>query len=275
MVRHAQAEVPCSGAELHPSIQAITTPQHQSEGQLCHANRYETSPSSFECAGDRGSTIILDERPMLDVHMLVLTAVRKLLGADVAADMPLAQAGLDSLGALELRDQLNRLFSACWQFTRPDKCRQGNMFLFTTRCSWPRVCMGRSLGIQLPGAAAFDFPTAAALAACCIAQLGCASVPDACLQPSLKPRDAPARCRWKSTHLSDCTVAAPRLITSQESVYYFRTQLMSIDGSVQRFPAERAHGSATKFDTVTPTPLERWDLDASHVSQRAGTRFGR
>lgn len=45
--------------------------------------------------------------------MLVLTAVRQLLGADVAADMPLAQAGLDSLGALELRDQLDRLLSVC------------------------------------------------------------------------------------------------------------------------------------------------------------------
>ena len=66
---------------------------------------------------------------MLDVHMLVLTAVRQLLGADVAADMPLAQAGLDSLGALELRDQLNRLFSARWNFTRPDNNRHNNVYL--------------------------------------------------------------------------------------------------------------------------------------------------
>lgn len=54
------------------------------------------------------------ERPSLDVQTLVLTAARQLLGADVAADTPLAQAGLDSLGALELRVQLNRLLSLCY-----------------------------------------------------------------------------------------------------------------------------------------------------------------
>ena len=212
--------------------------------------------------------------------MLVLTAVRQLLGADVAADMPLAQAGLDSLGALELRDQLNRcsLYAGTSQgLTDAQGLKDVGMdtFSFATRCSWPRVCMGRSLGIQLPGAAAFDFPTAAALAACCIAQLGCASVPDACLQPILEPRVAPARCRLKSTHSSNCTVAALRLIASQERMCCFRTQLVSIDGSVQRFPEKGLHWSATGFDTVTPTPLERWDLDAFHVSQWPGTRFGR
>lgn len=38
----------------------------------------------------------------------MLATVRRLTGADIAADAPLLQAGLDSLAALELSNELNR-----------------------------------------------------------------------------------------------------------------------------------------------------------------------
>ena len=46
------------------------------------------------------------ERPALE--SLVLATVRRLMGADIAADAPLLQAGLDSLAAMELSNELNR-----------------------------------------------------------------------------------------------------------------------------------------------------------------------
>lgn len=46
--------------------------------------------------------------PAHDIETVVLASVRGLVGADVAPDMPLLQAGLDSLAALELRNELGR-----------------------------------------------------------------------------------------------------------------------------------------------------------------------
>lgn len=41
----------------------------------------------------------------------MLATVRRLMGADIAADAPLLQAGLDSLAAMELSNELNRCAS--------------------------------------------------------------------------------------------------------------------------------------------------------------------
>ncbi len=59
----------------------------------------------------------------------VQDAVRGILGADIGADEPLMAAGLDSLGAVELKNSLES-----------------------------------RLGLQLPGTLVFDYPTAAAIA---------------------------------------------------------------------------------------------------------------
>jgi acyl carrier protein len=63
------------------------------------------------------------------VQAQVQEAVRSIMGADISADEPLMAAGLDSLGAVELKNSLE----------------------------------GR-LGLQLPGTLVFDYPSAAAIA---------------------------------------------------------------------------------------------------------------
>jgi acyl carrier protein len=67
----------------------------------------------------------------------VAAAVRGVLGADVGSDEPLMDAGLDSLGAVELRNALER-----------------------------------AVGVDLPGTLVFDYPSARALASFLAAQLG-------------------------------------------------------------------------------------------------------
>ena len=64
------------------------------------------------------------------VQAQVQEAVRSIMGADISADEPLMAAGLDSLGAVELKNSLE----------------------------------GR-LGLQLPGTLVFDYPSASAIAA--------------------------------------------------------------------------------------------------------------
>jgi acyl carrier protein len=63
------------------------------------------------------------------VQAQVQDAVRSIMGADISTDEPLMAAGLDSLGAVELKNSL--------------ECR---------------------LGLQLPGTLVFDYPSAAAIA---------------------------------------------------------------------------------------------------------------
>lgn len=70
----------------------------------------------------------------------VQDVLHSILGPNVSADEPLMAAGLDSLGAVELRNSLE----------------------------------GR-LGLRLPGTLVFDYPTASAIADLVIAQLGAAS----------------------------------------------------------------------------------------------------
>ncbi len=62
----------------------------------------------------RGSAQTL---PVLDVDALVLAAVQQLVGADAGPHMPLMQAGMDSLAALELRNELSRCAFICMSAT--------------------------------------------------------------------------------------------------------------------------------------------------------------
>ncbi len=71
------------------------------------------------------------------VRALVAATVAGVLGADVGADAPLMEAGLDSLGAVELRNALER-----------------------------------ETGLALPATLIFDHPTSAAISEFVSAQVG-------------------------------------------------------------------------------------------------------
>ena len=64
-------------------------------------------------AGQHAASGSAQNLPALDVDALVLAAVQRLVGADAGPHTPLMQAGMDSLAALELRNELSRCALVC------------------------------------------------------------------------------------------------------------------------------------------------------------------
>ncbi|GIL68019.1 hypothetical protein Vafri_21296, partial [Volvox africanus] len=87
-----------------------------------------------------GSRKVRGRRAREEVEAVVQEAVRGVVGSSVSPDAPLMSSGLDSLGAVELRNALE----------------------------------GR-LGVQLPSTLVFDYPTPAAVSEFIAAQLGAGS----------------------------------------------------------------------------------------------------
>ena len=81
-----------------------------------------------------------------DIAQSILAVARSVLGNEVALNQPLMEAGLDSLGSVELRNQLSSRFS-----------------------------------VELPATVTFDYPTAAAMAGLISGKHGV--LPDAGLSP--------------------------------------------------------------------------------------------
>ena len=100
-----------------------------------------TSGAGAEAATAAVAEAVVDTT---EVEAAVRDAVRSILGEDVSPDAPLMAAGLDSLGAVELRSSLE----------------------------------GR-LGLALPSTLVFDYPTVAALTQFLAGRLGRASAPTA------------------------------------------------------------------------------------------------
>lgn len=127
----------------YPTAAAIAAHCHQLLAAAAAAAR-PSGPTAAAAAGG----------PSLDEMLAaVAAAVQAVAGtADLAPETPLLAAGLDSLSAVELRDELQR-----------------------------------SLGLRLPGTLVFDYPTPASLAAFLqqqLAQAAGASTSSGALQPS-------------------------------------------------------------------------------------------
>jgi acyl carrier protein len=88
-----------------------------------------------ESAAAQGSTRAAGLSPVA-IAGLIRGAVSSVLGADVSAEQPLVEAGLDSLGAVELRNEI-----------------------------------GKAVGLELPGTLVFDYPSVAAITGMLAAKL--------------------------------------------------------------------------------------------------------
>ena len=104
---------------------------------------YAPDEAAVESSTVEASTTGVAAVDMGEVEAAVQAAVRSILGADVDPDAPLMAAGLDSLGAVELRSSLES-----------------------------------RLGVQLPSTLVFDYPTVAALTQFLASRLGGAAAAD-------------------------------------------------------------------------------------------------
>lgn len=96
-------ELPHTLAFDYPTISALTRFITAELGSSQLAGDTASSPSSAPVSGPAPSA-----RQGVDVKAAVVAAVAGVLGKSVAVDMPLVAAGLDSLAAVELRNEISR-----------------------------------------------------------------------------------------------------------------------------------------------------------------------
>lgn len=96
-------ELPHTLAFDYPTISALTCFITAELGSSQSAADTAGSPSSTPFSGPAPSA-----RQGVEVRAAVVAAVAGVLGHNVADDMPLVAAGLDSLAAVELRNEISR-----------------------------------------------------------------------------------------------------------------------------------------------------------------------
>lgn len=189
----------------------------------------------IEADGDPVTERVHTAIDVVDIERKVAGAVRRLLGADVASDQPLMEAGLDSLGAVELRTALNDAFST-----------------------------------QLPATATFDYSNVAALAGFIATHLE--ENPPEVLTPAeevVEPSVAASLPPASPEAVAIMPLAAPALASAFASHMPTTSAVVAASARYPTLPWEGpalglpafAHGMRTSADLPRRIPLQRWDID--------------
>jgi len=136
LLKGAEAEIPEFFKDFHVVLENSTFDLVGAAGKDHRKSRRRpVSRRKIKSSGGQQTTTS-SGRSLESIAVLVSETVRRVLGSEASSDKPLMQAGMDSLGAVELRNALNSAF-----------------------------------GVDLPPTVTFDHPTIAALAGFIVANL--------------------------------------------------------------------------------------------------------
>jgi 3-oxoacyl-(acyl-carrier-protein) synthase/NAD(P)-dependent dehydrogenase (short-subunit alcohol dehydrogenase family)/acyl carrier protein len=136
LLKGAEAETPEFFKDFHVAVEISTSDRVGAAGKDHRKSRTRTvSRRKIKSFGGQQTTTS-SGRSLESIAMLVSETVRRVLGSEVPSTQPLMQAGMDSLGAVELRNALNSAFA-----------------------------------VDLPPTVTFDYPTITALAGFIVANL--------------------------------------------------------------------------------------------------------
>ncbi len=178
-----------------------------------------------------------------DITSAVSECVVGVVGSSVPPDTPLMSAGLDSLGAVELRNALE----------------------------------GR-LGLQLPGTLVFDYPTIGAVSSFISEQLGATAGIPACYHED--DNDQHDTSPLASQIIPTGMAMQPKGTTV--STHPSSSMVVAIIGLSTRSPKDaiihspqQPQSQALAMDSISPVPLSRWDVDRLwHATGHPHARFG-
>ena len=173
--------------------------------QLCRsAEEKKVSAPIVDSPVPRSGEEVLVSQSRLRIEEDVQNAVYSILGSHVPVDSPLVAAGIDSLGAVELRNSLESV-----------------------------------LGVALPGTLVFDYPSISAIVTY--------------MSPSVAPLEsAPVK----------------KSLRQENEAFHYVADIAS------QLPLNAEASEVISQDQISSIPLERWDVNLSHGSERMDYKFG-